>query len=48
MQFLTAITLQAKLVLLAAFPLNAVLRRASASARHLLWTLVLAALMALP
>ena len=48
MPFLTAITIQATLVLLAAFALALMLRRASAAARHLLWMLALAAVMALP
>jgi TonB family protein len=48
MQFLTAITMQATLVLLAAFALSVLLRRTSAASRHLLWTLALAALLALP
>ncbi len=48
MQFLTLIAIQATLVLLAAFAMSILLRRSSASARHLLWTLALAAVMALP
>jgi hypothetical protein len=48
MQFLPAITIQATLVLLAAFAMSFLLRRSSASARHLVWTLALAAVMALP
>lgn len=48
MLFLTAITIQATLVLLAAFALSFLLRRASAAARHLLWTLMLAGVVALP
>lgn len=46
--FLTLTALKATIVLAAAFLIAAVLRRASASARYLLWTAALAAVLAIP
>ena len=47
-EFLLAFTLKGTFVLAAAFGVNAALRRASASARHLVWTVAFTALLLLP
>ena len=47
-ELLIAYSLKATVILIAAFGLCLILRRAPAAARHLVWTVALAALLLLP